>query len=102
MGWAKKIANRGIRPRPHPLKSRQPPDSFLDYVRLATQDPRQDMLSPEHKNEATPDERLSEKRQRLHLRDLTPRRDANGGGTPKSSPVPLPIPPKGFIVSNDN
>jgi len=59
------------------------------------------MLNAEHKLERAPGNEIRRKGQWLHIRDLTPRRDSKGGGTPKSSPVPLAIPPKGFIISGD-
>jgi hypothetical protein len=59
------------------------------------------MLNPGKKKETTPKKKLREKKARLHVLDLTPRRDSKGGATQKSSPVALPIPPKGFIVPDD-
>jgi len=56
------------------------------------------MLRPDHKKKNPPKKKLSEKKLRLYVSDLTPRKESKGGGTPKSSPEALPIPPKGFIA----
>jgi hypothetical protein len=56
------------------------------------------MITPDHNKKNPPKKKLSEKKPRLHVLDITPRKDSKGGGTPKSSPVSLPIPPKGFIA----
>lgn len=58
------------------------------------------MPNPDKKRETAPRKKLRETKECLHVLDLTPRRDAKGGGTQKSSPVALPIPPEGFIANN--
>jgi hypothetical protein len=59
------------------------------------------MLNPDKKKETAPERKIGEKKPRLHVLDITPRKDSRGGGTSKSSPVALPIPPEGFIVPDD-
>jgi hypothetical protein len=73
-------------------------EQFLDGVRLTDQTPRQYMLNPDKKKETAPKKKMGAKKPRLHVLDIAPRTDSRGGGAPKSSPVSLPIPPKGFIA----
>jgi hypothetical protein len=58
------------------------------------------MLNPEHKKNPSRTKKMGEKEPRNRIRDLPPRKDVRGGGTPKSSPTPLSIPPKGFFASD--
>ena len=61
------------------------------------------MLKPENnENHMANKKKPRVKKSGITVRDLSPRKDYRGGtgGPVKSSPVPLPIPPDGFIVSS--
>jgi len=73
----------------------------LDPLPSAVEAARLLMLKPAHTKKAAPKKKLGEKKPRLRVVDITPRTDSQGGGSPKSSPVALPIPPEGFIVPDD-
>jgi hypothetical protein len=59
------------------------------------------MLRPDHEKRSTAKKKVGGKKPPLRVVDITPRKDAKGGGPPKSSPVALPIPPEGFVMPDN-